>query len=142
MAKTQFNVEQLKAEAVKPLYAVAGATEIAYEFARGYTSEAQKQAQKQLNDVQTRVNKLERDPRALQGQAVSLVNARIEELQKDAKDAQAKFQARVTELQKDARALPKKAQTEIDDAVTELAKTYADLSTVARRSSPLCARTA
>ncbi len=44
MAKTQFNVEQLKAEAVKPLYAVAGATEIAYEFARGYTAEAQKQA--------------------------------------------------------------------------------------------------
>ena len=44
MAKTQFNVDQLKAEAVKPLYAVAGATEIAYEFARGYAAEAQKTA--------------------------------------------------------------------------------------------------
>jgi len=127
MAKTQFNVEQLKAEAVKPLYAVAGATEIAYEFARGYTAEAQKQAQERLSDVQTRVNKIERDPKALQGQAVSLVNARIDELQKDAKDAQAKFEARVAELQKDALALPKKVQNEIDDAVTEVAKTYADL---------------
>ena len=27
-------------ETVKPLYAVAGATEVAYEFARGYTIEA------------------------------------------------------------------------------------------------------
>jgi hypothetical protein len=113
MAKTQFS---LKTEAVKPLYAVAGATEVAYEFARGYTAQAQ-----------TRVSKIERDPRALQGQALSLVNARIEELQKDAKDAQAKFEARVNELQKDARALPKKVQNEIDDTVTELAKTYADL---------------
>jgi hypothetical protein len=116
MAKTQFNVEQLKAEAVKPLFAVAGATEVAYEFARGYTAQAQ-----------TRVSKIERDPKALQEQAISLVNARITELQKDAKDAQAKFEARVTELQKDARALPKKVQNEIDDTVTELAKTYADL---------------
>ena len=107
MAKTQFNVEQLKAEAVKPLYAVAGATEIAYEFARDYTAEAQKQAQERLTGVQSRVSKIERDPKALQGQAVSLVNARIDELQKDAKDAQAKFEARVAELQKDAKAASK-----------------------------------
>jgi hypothetical protein len=127
MAKTQFNVEQLKAEAVKPFYAVAGATEVAYEFARGYATEAQKQASERFADVQTRVGKLERDPKALQGQAVTLVNTRVEELQKDAKDAQAKFEARVADLQKEARAFPKKVQTEIDDAVTELAKTYVDL---------------
>ncbi len=120
MAKNQFNV-------VQPLYAVAGATEVAYEFARGYTAEAQKQATERFNDVQTRVSKLERDPKALQGQALSLVNSRLDELQKDAKDAQAKFEARVNELQKEARALPKKVQNEIDDTVTELAKTYADL---------------
>jgi hypothetical protein len=127
MAKTQFTVEQFKTEAVKPLYAVAGATEVAYEFARGYAAEAQKQATERIADVQKSVSKIERDPKALQGQATSLVNARVEELQKDAKDAQAKFEARVAELQKDARAFPKKLQTEIDDAVTELAKTYADL---------------
>ena len=113
MARTQF-----KNEAIKPLYAVAGATEVAYEFARGYAGEAQNR----VSNI-----KIERDPKALQDQAVSLVNARIDGLQKDAKDAQAKFEARVAELQKEARALPKKVQTEIDDTVTELAKTYADL---------------
>ena len=67
-------------ETVKPLYAVAGATEVAYEFARGYSIEAQKTATQRLNDVQTRVSKIEREPKALQNQAVSLVNARITEL--------------------------------------------------------------
>ncbi len=121
MAKTQSKI------AVKPLYAVAGATEVAYEFARGYAIEAQKTATERLNDVQKRVSKLEREPKALQNQAVSVVNARLDELTKDAKDAQSKFEARVAELQKEARALPKKVQNEIDDTVTELAKTYADL---------------
>jgi hypothetical protein len=129
MAKTQFNVDQLKAEAVKPLYAVAGATEIAYELARGYTAEAQKQAVERFADVQTRVSKIkiERDPKALQGQAVSLVNARIDELQKDAKDAQAKFESRVADLQKDAKAFPTKFQAQVDEAVAELTKTYDEL---------------
>ena len=86
---------------VKPLYAVAGATEVAYEFAR--------------------------EPRALRNQARSAVNARVAELQKEAIEAQNKFEARVAELQQEARALPKKVQNEIDDTVTELAKTYADL---------------
>ena len=120
MAKTQ---SKIITETVKPLYAVAGATEVAYEFARGYTIEAQKTAVERFNDVQKSVS----EPKALQNQAVSAVNARVAELQKDAKDAQAKFEARVNELQKEARALPKKVQTEIDDTVTELAKTYADL---------------
>jgi hypothetical protein len=114
-------------ETVKPLYAVAGATEVAYEFARGYTLEAQKTAAERFNDVQTRVSKIEREPKALQSQAVSAVNARVAELQKDAKDAQAKFEARVAELQKEARALPKKVQNEIDDTVTEFVKTYTEL---------------
>src|SRR5687767_9833860 len=127
MAKNQSTIEQFKTEAVKPLYAVAGATEVAYEFARGYSIEAQKTATERLNDVQTRVSKIEREPKALQNQAVSILNARITELQKDAKDAQGKFEARVAELQKEARALPKKVQNEIDDTVTELARTYADL---------------
>jgi hypothetical protein len=127
MAKNQFNVETIRTEAVKPLYAVAGATEVAYELALGYAAEAQKTATERFNEVQTRVGKLEREPKALQNQAVSLVNARVDELTKEAKDAQAKFEARVAELQKEARALPKKVQNEIDDTVTELAKTYADL---------------
>jgi hypothetical protein len=121
------NQSKFKTEAVKPLYAVAGATEVAYEFALGYAAEAQKTATERFNDVQKRVSKLEREPKALQNQAVALVNERLDELTKDAKDAQSKFEARVAEIQKEARALPKKVQNEIDDTVTELAKTYADL---------------
>ncbi len=124
MAKTQ---SKIITETVKPLYAVAGATEVAYEFALGYAAEAQKTATQRFNEVQKRVSKLEREPKALQNQAVSLVNERLDELSKDAKDAQSKFEARMAELQKEARALPKKVQNEIDDTVTELAKTYADL---------------
>lgn len=124
MAKTQ---SKIISETVKPLYAVAGATEVAYEFALGYAAEAQKTATERFNDVQKRVSKLEREPKALQDQAVALVNETLDEVTKDAKDAQSKFEARVSVLRKEARALPKKVQNEIDDTVTELAKTYADL---------------
>jgi ribosomal protein L16 Arg81 hydroxylase len=120
-------VDTIKAQAVKPLYAVAGATELAYEFASGYATEAQKTAQSRLADVQKSVSRIERDPKALQNQAVTVLNARLDELTKDAKKAQGRFEARVTELQKDAQALPAKLQSEIDDAVTELAQTYAEL---------------
>jgi vacuolar-type H+-ATPase subunit I/STV1 len=128
MAKTQFNVDQLKAEAVKPLYAVAGATEVAYEFARGYTAEAQKTAAERFSDAQIAVGKIERDPKALQNQAITIVNSRVEELTKDAKDAQKKFEARIAELQKDAKAFPVKFQAQIDEAVAELTKTYESLA--------------
>ena len=86
MANT--TVDSIKTQAVKPLYAVAGATEVAYEFATGYASVAQKTAQERLNEVQKSVSKLERDPKALQNQAVSAFNARVDELTKDAKKAQ------------------------------------------------------
>ena len=116
MAKTQFTVEQFKTEAVKPLYAVAGATEVAYELARGYAAEAQKTATERFADVQNRISKIEREPKAFQNQAVALVNDRVEDLQKDAKDAQSKFEARVAELQKDA----KKAQSKFESRVARL----------------------
>jgi len=127
MAK-QFNVDQFKTEAVKPLFAVAGATEIAVDRARSYATEAQKAAQDRLDAVQTRVSKVERDPKALQNQAVTAVNARLEELTKDAKEAQAKFEARIAELQKDAREIPARLQKQLEDAVKELTDTYADLA--------------
>ena len=127
MANATFNVDQIKAQAVKPLYAVAGATELAYQFATGYTTEAQKTAQQRFADVQKSVNKIERDPKALQGQALTVFNARLDELTKDAKKAQAKLESRVADLQKDAQKLPAKLQSEIDDAVTEFAQTYAEL---------------
>src|SRR5215217_6363149 len=98
MARTQFNVEQFKTEAVKPLYAVAGATELAVELARGYATEAQKATQERFTDVQSRVQKVDFDTKSLQAQA----RTRVEQLQADAKDAQTKFEARIAELQKDA----------------------------------------
>jgi len=125
MAKTQFN---LKTEAVKPLYAVAGVTEVAYELARGYATEAQKQATERFSEVQSRVSKVERDPKALQNQAFGVLNARIEELQKDARDAQAKFEKRVEELQKDAKAYPARVQAQVEDALEDLTKTYVELA--------------
>ena len=135
MAKKTLNVTTLKAEAVKPLYAVAGATEVAYELARGYAGEAQKTAQERLADVQSLVSKAPRDAKALQDQAgtiqdqaVTAVNARVDEITKDAKDAQSKFEARIAELQKDAKAFPAKVQAQIDEAVAELTKAYDDLA--------------
>jgi hypothetical protein len=129
MTKTQFNVEQLKSEAVKPLFAVAGATELAVDFARGYASEAQKSAQGRIDAAQARVTKVDfRDTRALQAQAREALNARVEELTKDAKEAQAHFEARIAELQKDAKDFPAKVQKQLEDAVKELADTYADLA--------------
>ena len=128
MAKTKFDIETLRTEAVKPLYAVAGATEVAYELARGYAAEAQKQATERFSDVQSRVAKVERDPKALQNQALSVLNARIEELQKEAKDAQAKFEKRVEELQKDAKAYPAKVQAQVEEALEDLVKAYAELT--------------
>lgn len=131
MAKTQINVKQLKSEAVKPFYAVAGATELAVARARGYANEAQKNAQKRLQDVQDRVAKVakaDRDPKALQGKAVTLVNARIDELQAQAKAAQTKFDARLKELQKDAKDFPGKVEGQLQEALDELNETYADLA--------------
>jgi DNA repair ATPase RecN len=130
MAKTQFNVEQFKTEAVKPLYAVAGATELAVELARGYATEAQKatqerftEVQTRVTDVQTRVQKVDFDTKSLQAQA----KARVEQLQADAKDAQAKFEARLAELQKDAKEFPAKFETLLNEALEELNSTYAEL---------------
>jgi signal transduction protein with GAF and PtsI domain len=128
MAKNQYNVEKLKAEAVKPLFAVAGATELAVDFARSYASDAQKTAQERLDAVQARVSKVDRDPKALQGQARKLVNQRLDELTKDARKAQARFEARLKDLQKDAADYPKRVQSQIDDAIEELADSYADLA--------------
>ena len=131
MAKTQFNVDQLKTEAVKPLFAVAGATELAVELARGYATEAQKatqdrfaEVQTRVSDVQARVSKVERpSAESLQAQA----RARVEELKKDAKDAQARFEARIAELQKDAREFPARFETLLNEALEELNSTYAEL---------------
>jgi hypothetical protein len=121
MAKSQFNVEQFKTEAVKPLFAVAGATELAVEYARGYATEAQER----FSDVQTRVAKVDLEPKALQAQA----RTRVEELRNDAKEAQARFEASLADLQKEAKDLPGKFEARLNEALEELNATYVDLAT-------------
>jgi|1186.fasta_scaffold36428_2 hypothetical protein len=116
MAKTQFNADQLKTEAVKPLFAIAGATELAVELARGYAAEAQ-----------TRVAKVDLEPKNLQAQARTRVEDLVEELKGEAKDAQARFEARVADLQKDAKEFPAKFDTVLNEALEDLNATYADL---------------
>jgi len=124
MAKNQSTIDQIRTEAVKPLLAVAGATEIAVDYARGYAAEAQKTAQARLANI----GKVGRDPKALQAQARTLVNARVDQLTKEARDAQVKFEARVAELQKDAKTYPARFQSQVAEALAELTATYADLA--------------
>jgi hypothetical protein len=135
MAKTQFNVEQFKTEAKKPLFAVAGATELAVELARGYATEAQKATQERFTEVQTRVSdvqarvaKVELEPKSLQTTLQTQARTRVDELKSEAKDAQARFEARVTELQKEARDFPAKFEALLNEALEELNATYADLA--------------
>jgi DNA repair exonuclease SbcCD ATPase subunit len=128
MARTQYNVDKLKAEAVKPLFAAAGAAELAVDFARGRATEAQKGAQDRLDALQARIAKVERDPKALQGQARQRVNARVDELAKEAREAQARFEARLKDLQKEARDFPQRVQSQLDEALEELAQAYAELA--------------
>lgn len=117
MSKTTSRVDQFRTEAVKPLYAAAGATELAVDLARGYANEAQQKAQKsaqeRLSAVQARVSSVQRDPKVLQNQA---------------RDAQNRFESRLAELQKDARDFPGRVQGQLAEALDELVSTYADLA--------------
>jgi len=128
MARTTSRVDQIRTEAVKPLFAVAGATELAVDLARGYATDAQKRAQKGVQARVAKVTSVQRDPKALQGQARDALTARLEELQKEAREAQARFEARLAELQKDARDFPGRVQSQLADAVEELVATYAGLA--------------
>lgn len=113
MAKNQNVLEQFRTEAVKPLYAVAGVTDIAVEVARGYVSEAQQR----YAHVQKRYDMGEFRPSALQSQAISLVTARVDELATEAKDAQAAIET-----------LPAKVESYVNETLTEVEKTYAELT--------------
>lgn len=127
MAKTP-SIDQIKTQAVKPLFAAAGATELAVDIARGVATDAQKNAQGRIESVSARVSGVDRDPKALQAKAVALLNARVEEITKDAKDAQTKFEARVAEIQKEAREFPTQLQKQLNEALTELTGQYAELA--------------
>ncbi len=73
MAKNpKFNVK-LPSEAVRPLYAAAGVTDLAVEIARGYVTEAQVKVTDVQKKASQRVSSVDLEPKALQSRAVSLV---------------------------------------------------------------------
>ena len=117
-------INDLRKQLNQPLFAVAGASEVALDYARAYVAETQDR----LVKTQDRIAKVDIDPQALSSQARTVVNARVDELTRDAKKAQARFEARVAELQKDAAAVPGKMQVQFLAALTELVKTYAELA--------------
>jgi hypothetical protein len=95
-------INDLRKQLNQPLFAVAGAGEIALDYARAYVTE-----------TQDKLGKLEFEPSTLT---------------REARQAQARFEARVAELQKDAAAFPGKVQVQLLAAITDLVRTYADLA--------------
>lgn len=124
MAKTQLNVETIKTEAVRPLYAVAGATDLAVEVARGYATGAQTR----FAGVQKKASSTDFEPRNLQKHAITLVQNRVDELAKDAKQAQARFEKQLVELQDQAKGLPAQVQARVNDALKDINGTYDGLT--------------
>lgn len=88
--------------ATKPLYAGVGATDLAVEALREYVADVQKKVAGYRSDVETRVAGVQKnvkgfdfEPKALRDQAVTVVNARVAELQSGAKAYPAKVQSLV-----------------------------------------------
>lgn len=86
MAHNTGILDQVRNGAVKPLYAVAGATDIAVEAARSYVADAQRSYAK--GDLQ---------PAVLQSRARALATERVDAAGELGKDAQARIEAYVTE---------------------------------------------
>jgi len=112
MATTR-QIKQNRAVATRPLYAAVGAGDLAVAFARSAAG-----------DVQTRLAKIELQPKTLR-----------DELGKGAKDAQTRLETRVAELQKEAQAFPGKVEAlvngylaALNDTVEDLNKQYLDLA--------------
>jgi hypothetical protein len=128
MAKNpKFNVK-LRSEAVRPLYAAAGATDLAVEIARGYVTEAQVKVTDVQKKASQRVSSVDLEPKALQSRAVSLVNARVDELGKEAKARQVRVEKAYAELQDQARSLPAKVEAYVNGTIADLNGTYVELA--------------
>ena len=125
MPNTKFDI---KVEATRPLYVGVGVTDLAVKTVREYVADVQKRFAGVQKDVQTRINHIELEPKALREQALTVVNARVDALSKDAKARRAAIEARVAELQADARELPARVQTLLNENVSTVGETYTDLA--------------
>jgi Mg-chelatase subunit ChlI len=110
MAQTKFDI---KTEVTRPLYAYVGVTDRAVEAVRESVGEWQKR----LADVQKSVTDIDLEPKALRGQATTIVNGRVEAISKDAQARRAAIEARVAELQDRLRALLKESEATYDQLV-------------------------
>jgi len=77
MAKTTFDI---KSEATRYLYAGAGVADLAAEVVRDYVADVQAKFNDLQQDVQKTVKDIDFEPKALRDQAVTKVNARVNEL--------------------------------------------------------------
>ncbi|HEX2550763.1 MAG TPA: hypothetical protein VHK64_04150 [Nocardioidaceae bacterium] len=110
MAKT---ISTAKANPIRPLYAAVGGVDAAVAAARTGLTEAQIR----INDVQTRLSKVDVEPKALVGQGRTLVVARVDELQKAANALPSRVEAKINEL-----------VAELGGTVDDLNKQYVELA--------------
>jgi len=108
---------QVNFTAPRPFYVAVGAADLAVALARTAAT-----------DVQTRLAKVDFEPKALREQGRTIVGTRVDELNKGAKDAQARFEARIADLQKEAKAFPGKVEAIVNEYVAELGGTVEDLN--------------
>ena len=116
MATAKFDI---KTEALKPVLAGVGVTDLAVEAVREAVADVQKRVAAVQKDVTTRVNDVQKTATDTQA------------LRKQAQARRAAIEARVAELQAEAKAYPAKVTTQVstlvDENVAAANATYADL---------------
>jgi heparin binding hemagglutinin HbhA len=103
--------QQLKVDPTRPFYAAVGSVDIAVAAARTG-----------LTDVQSRLSRVDLEPKALAEQGRTLVITRVDALQKQAKTLPARAEAKLTEY-----------VSELGETVDDLNVQYADLATRGRQ---------
>ncbi len=111
-----------KIDPTRPFYAAVGATDLVVEYARHYTADVQAR----VAGVQTRVSKIELEPKALRDQARTLVVSRIDELNEDVKEARSTVESRAKETRS-------QVESYVNEAVAEVSETYGDLAARGRK---------
>jgi heparin binding hemagglutinin HbhA len=112
MANTKTKrTQQIKVDPTRPFYAAVGSVDIAVAAARNG-----------LTDVQTRLSRVDLEPKALAEQGRTLVITRVDALQKQAKTLPARAEAKLNEY-----------VAELGETVDDLNVQYVDLASRGRR---------
>ena len=127
MATAKFDI---KTEALRPVLAGVGVTDLAVEVVREAVAHVQKRVAADQKTATARVVDVQKtagDPKALRDQAVTVVSSRVDALAKDAQARRAAVESRVAELQAEAKAYPAKVSTLVDGNVAAANATYVEL---------------